>query len=113
MKEKIKLNIELRNITSNSNYKVTFFVYKDKDKPNNTYLNKETTESASKDENNCIKFSKFVSMEYYFEREQPLGFQINDNETIQTTLGNIMGSRGLKLIKKLNNGEELIIQANK
>jgi hypothetical protein len=111
MKEKVKLNIELRNITNNSNYKVTFFVYKDKS--NNTYLIKETTESASKDENNCIKFKKFVSMEYYFEREQPLKFQINDNEIIQTTLGNIMGSRGLKLIKKLNNGEELIIQANK
>ena len=111
MKEKVKLNIELKNVQSNSNYTVTFLIYKDK--KHELYNNEGTTEQASKDENNTIKFSKFFSMEYYFEKEQPLGFQINGLETIKTTLGNIMGSRGQKLIKKLSDGTDLVIQANK
>ena len=111
MKEKVKLNIELKNVQSSSNYIVTFLIYKDKN--HETYNNEGTTEQASKDENNTIKFSKFFSMEYYFEKEQPLGFQINGSETIQTTLGNIMGSRGQKLIKKTRDGSDLVIQGNK
>ena len=111
MKEKVKLNIELKNVQNNSNYTISFLIYKDK---NQEIFQKEgTTEPASKDENNNIKFSKFFSMEYYFEKEQPFGFQINGSEIVRTTLGNIMGSRGQKLIKKLNNGTDLIIQGNK
>ena len=111
IKEKVKLNIELKNVQNNSNYTVTFLIYKDKNKE--TFNREGTTEQQSKDENNNIKFSKFFSMEYYFEKEQPLGFQINGAEIIQTTLGSIMGSRGQKLIRKLNNGTELVIQGNK
>ena len=54
-------------------------------------------------------------MEYYFEKEQPLGFQIKGsfNETVQTTLGSIMGSRGQKLKKTLSNNSILEISGQR
>ena len=105
-REKVKLTLSLKNIQDSSQYEVSLLIYSDKQRLN--FRNVSTTESASA-KNNEITFNQLLIMEYYFEKEQPLGFQIKGsfNETVQTTLGSIMGSRGQKLKKTLSNNSIL------
>ena len=54
-------------------------------------------------------------MEYYFEKEQPMGINIQtksnlNGNIIQTSLGSIMGSRGQKFTKQLNDNSTLEIK---
>jgi hypothetical protein len=111
-REKVKLSLILKNIQDTSNYEISLLLYTDKQKLN--FRNVASTEIASA-VNNEIIFNQFLIMEYYFEREQALGFQIKGsfNETIQTTLGSIMGSRGQKLKKTLSNNSILEISGQR
>ena len=111
-REKVKLTLSLKNIQDSSQYEVSLLIYSDKQRLN--FRNVSTTESASA-KNNEITFNQLLIMEYYFEKEQPLGFQIKGsfNETVQTTLGSIMGSRGQKLKKTLSNNSILEISGQR
>lgn len=60
-----------------------------------------------------IKFDKFFIMEYYFEKEQPIGFEVcinNSKSLVKTTLGKIMGSRGQVFNSTLPSGETISVQ---
>ena len=63
--------------------------------------------------NNIISFEQFFAMPYFFESQQLLDFKIycgSQVETIQTSLGSIMGSRKQTLVKKLPNGTDFQVQ---
>ncbi len=111
-REKVKLTLTLKNVQDTNNYEISLLIYSDKKRSN--FRNVATTESSSAI-NNEITFNQLFIMEYYFEREQALGFQIKGsvNETIQTTLGSIMGSRGQKLKKTLSNNSILEISGQR
>ena len=106
-KEKVKLVIELINVSSSQEIFVNLILYKDKSRTK--YSNGGETEKLNKDGNNHISFNQFFILDYYFEKEQPMALKINGgiNEIIQTSLGSIMGSRGQKFIKKLSCGATL------
>ena len=112
-REKVKMTLTLKNISDKSDkseYSISLLLYQDK-----KYKNPKHISSTEKkiQKNSEIKFDQCFIMEYYFEREQILGFDIkgNDfNETIQTTLGTIMGGKGQKLKKNLKN--ETILEIN-
>ena len=103
MKQKVKLTLSLKQIKDSREKKIILLLNDSNDKVKQS---KEygSTESATKNNNDCINFSQFFVMEYYFEKEQFIEFQINNGIKtiiIETTLGNIMGSRGQKYINNL------------
>lgn len=106
-KEKCKLSMILRNC-SNKDYTVRLLIY---DSPTSTnYVEKGTTEDKSPNDGVVI-FSNFFVMEYYFERQQKIGFETGkrgDYSTrVETTLAAIMSSRGQRKKFKVTSGEEL------
>ena len=108
MEKSVALNIEIKNVDKKSEHRVELI-----NKSENR--NKLSTEKKSKNDiDNTIIFQQFFSIPYYFERQQLLEFIVyfNDNEyeSIQTSLGTIMGSRGQTLKKKLLNGEDIYIK---
>ena len=102
IKQKVKLTLELKQINDDSQRNISLLIFNDPSKQNST--NGGTTESKSKSNTNNIIFSQFFVMEYYFEKEQPILFTINGGSNqyrVETTLGNIMGSRNQRFIYKL------------
>ena len=110
-KEKVKLTITLHNVQDNSQKWVSLLLYTTKLR--NNYKTGGQTERQTKDSQNNISFTQFFIMEYYFEKEQPMGINIQSNQSssilVQTTLGSIMGSRGQKFKKDLDDGSSLEI----
>ena len=110
-KEKVKLTITLHNVQDNSQKWVSLLLYTTKLR--NNYKTGGQTERQTKDSQNNISFTQFFIMEYYFEKEQPMGINIQSNQSssilVQTTLGSIMGSRGQKFKKDLDDGSTLEI----
>ena len=109
MKQKVKLTLSLKQIKDSREKKIILLLNDSNDKVKQS---KEygSTESATKNNNDCINFSQFFVMEYYFEKEQFIEFQINNGIKtiiIETTLGNIMGSRGQKYINNLEDNSIL------
>ena len=112
-KQKVKLTVSLSDVPDSSQRKVSLLNYQDKSRL--AFKLQGETDFQSKNNENKINFNQFFVMEYYFEKEQPMGIKINwsSNEVIlQTSLGSIMGSRGQKFIKKLNDGSTLEINAS-
>ena len=110
-KEKVKLTITLHNVQDTNQKWVSLLLYTSKQR--NNYKIGGQTERQSKDLQNNISFTQFFIMEYYFEKEQPMGINIQSNQSspmlVQTTLGSIMGSRGQKFKKELDDGSSLEI----
>ena len=110
-KEKVKLTITLHNVQDTNQKWVSLLLYTSKQR--NNYKIGGQTERQSKDLQNNISFTQFFIMEYYFEKEQPMGINIQSNQSspmlVQTTLGSIMGSRGQKFKKDLDDGSSLEI----
>ena len=106
-KEKVKLVIEMINVTTDQDIFVKLTLYKDKNRTQ--FSNGGQTEKLHRNNNNHITFFLFFILDYYFEREQPITLFVNGgiNETITTSLGSIMGSRGQKFIKQLSSGATL------
>ena len=106
-KEKVKLVIEMINVTTDQDIFVKLTLYKDKNRTQ--FSNGGQTEKLHRNNNNHITFNQFFILDYYFEREQPITLFVNGgiNETITTSLGSIMGSRGQKFIKQLSSGATL------
>ena len=118
MEEVVSLSIELKNVDISSEHRVEL-ITKENNKGN--FYNKSVgfTERRSRNSlDNTIIFQQFFSIPYYFEKQQLLEFKVyfNNNDTniesIQTSLGTIMGGRGQTLKKKLSNGEDIYIKGN-
>ena len=108
-KEKVKLTISLHNVQDQNLKWISLLIYSSKARMNHRVGGQ--TEKQSRNAQNDINFTQFFIMEYYFEKEQPMGINIlsTSNILVQTTLGSIMGSRGQKFTKKLDDGSTLEI----
>ena len=114
MEQRVSLTIQIKNVDVTTEHKVELLIYNDTERK----FSKSAgfTESRAKDvADNIINFQQFFAIPYFFEKQQLLDFRVftnalNDNfETIQTSLGSIMGSRGQTLKKKLSNGSDIYI----
>ena len=114
MEQRVSLHVSLKSVDSANPYKAELLIYSDTERK----FSKSAgfTESKSKKiEDNTITFEQFFAIPYFFEKQQLLDFKIYNNasgnnfETIQTSLGSIMGSRGQTLKKKLKTGEDVFI----
>lgn len=94
--QKVEMFLTLKNVTNASiNYKVRVSLFNSKQKNPTPPLGDTELNSGSE-----IAFAVTFVVDYYFEREQTLILQLYDDlsnllSTVQTTLGNIMGSRGM------------------
>jgi hypothetical protein len=114
MEQRVSLTIQIKNVDVTSEHKVELLIYNDTERK----FSKSAgfTESRAKDlTDNIINFQQFFAIPYFFEKQQLLDFRVftnalnNNFETIQTSLGSIMGSRGQTLKKKLSNGSDIYI----
>ena len=111
MEQRVSLIISLKNVETNNSYKVELITYFDTQR--NASKSAGFTETLSRIQNNNeINFEKFFALPYFFEKQQLLDFRIYNGEkfeTLQTSLGSIMGSRKQTLKKKLSDGIEINI----
>ena len=111
MEQRVSLECTLKNLDSTNYYKVELILYSDtkrKASKSGGY-----TEEKIKDMNNTISFEQFFAIPYFFERQQLLDFRVyngNNYETIETSLGSIMGSRKQTFKKKLQDGSDIEIK---
>ena len=111
MEQRVSLICTLKNVDSSSEFKVELIVYSDNQRK--AYKSAGFTEKRGKNMENIIAFEQFFAMPYFFERQQLLDFKIyngSNYETIQTSLGSIMGSRKQTLVKKLQDGNDFQVQ---
>jgi len=111
MEQRVSLICSLKNLDSNNNFKVELIIYSDTQRKASKSAG--FTEDKSKDISNVISFEKFFAIPYFFEKQQLLDFRIYNGshyETIQTSLGSIMGSRKQTLVKKLPDGSDFQVQ---
>jgi hypothetical protein len=98
-------------VDSSNEFKIELIIYSDTQRK--ASKSGGFTEKRLKDMNNTISFEQFFAMPYFFERQQLLDFKIFNGsqvETIQTSLGSIMGSRKQTLVKKLQDGSDFSVQ---
>ena len=112
-KQKVKLTISLLNIQDTNQRKISLLIYENKSRLQ--FRVQGETEYQSKNNENKINFNQFFIMEYYFEKEQPMGINIQTKSNskgniVETSLGSIMGSRGQKFTKQLNDNSTLEIK---
>ena len=111
MEQRVSLICSLKNVDSNNEIKIELIIYSDTERK--ASKSGGFTEKRAKDLNNVISFEQFFAMPYFFERQQLLDFKIYNGsnvETIQTSLGSIMGSRKQTLTKKLQDGSDLQVK---
>ena len=111
MEQRVSLICSLKNLDSSNNFKVELIIYSDTQRKASKSAG--FTEDKSKDTSNVINFEKFFAIPYFFEKQQLLDFRIYNGshfETIQTSLGSIMGSRKQTLVKKLPDGSDFQVQ---
>ena len=110
MEQRVSLICALKNVDSSNEFKIELIIYSDTQRK--ASKSGGFTEKRSKDMNNTISFEQFFAMPYFFERQQLLDFKIFNGsqvETIQTSLGSIMGSRKQTLVKKLQDGSDFSV----
>jgi len=114
MEQRVSLHISIKNVDLTSEHKVELLTYSDSDRKFSKsagFTEKQTKNIVD----NSIIFQQFFAIPYFFEKQQLLDFKVYTNttsnsfETIQTSLGSILGSRGQTLKKKLSNGSDLFI----
>jgi hypothetical protein len=111
MEQRVSLICTLKNVDSSNDFKVELILYSDTQRK--ASKSGGFTEKRAKNMENIIPFEQFFAMPYFFERQQLLDFRIYNGsnfETIQTSLGSIMGSRKQTLIKKLKDGSDFQVQ---
>ena len=102
-KEKVRLTISILK-PQYTKYQATLYLYQNKLRAN-YQMGGQTEEQEGNGAN--ITFTHVFIMEYYFEKEQHVGFNVrigSSSTLVQTTLGSIMGARGQKYHYNLSNG---------
>ena len=115
MEQSVSLSIELKNVESSNEHRVELIT---KEENKGMLYNKSagfTERRAKNPTDGSIIFQQFFAIPYYFEKQQLLEFKVffnnsNENESVQTSLGTIMGGRGQTFKKLLSNGEEIRIK---
>ena len=110
MEQRVSLICSIIN-AGNSEQKIELIMYSDSERKASKSAG--FTETKRANESNEIRFEKFFMMPYFFERQQLLDFKIfsgSQFETIQTSLGSIMGRRKQTLTKKLQDGSDFEVK---
>ena len=107
MQEECKLELKITDISSGK-CKINLIQYTDNTRKIKLKDEEETEMASVSSSSNSIIFNKFFILNYYFEKEQPIDFNISGsiNSTISTSLHSIMGSRGQKFIKVIKEGKK-------
>ena len=111
MEQRVSLICSIKNLGSSGQSKVELIIYSDPQRKAGKSAG--FTETKQSNETNSIKFDKFFTMPYFFERQQLLDFKVYNGsqfETIQTSLGSIMGRRKQTLTKKLQDGSDFEVK---
>ena len=111
MEQRVSLICSLKNIGNSGQYKIELIMYSDQERKASKSAG--FTETKQANETNNISFDKFFTMPYFFEKQQLLDFKIyngSQSETLQTSLGSIMGRRKQTLIKKLQDGSDFEVK---
>ena len=111
MEQRVSLICCLKNIGNSGQYKIELIMYSDPERKASKSAG--FTETKQANETNNISFDKFFAMPYFFEKQQLLDFKIyngSQSETLQTSLGSIMGRRKQTLIKKLQDGSDFEVK---
>ena len=111
MEQRVSLICSLKNIGNSGQYKIELIMYSDPERKASKSAG--FTETKQANETNNISFDKFFAMPYFFEKQQLLDFKIyngSQSETLQTSLGSIMGRRKQTLIKKLQDGSDFEVK---
>lgn len=105
MRELAKLEVRIINVSSGS-CSVRLILYGDSERKTILPGGGDTETATYNSSTNSISFNKFYTVNYYFEKEQPIDFIISGtiNGRIRTTLPNVMGARGQTLIKSIEGG---------
>ena len=108
-KEKARLRLSIIKPSPSKDYTISITAFTQNSK--SIFLGSTSPLTASSSQK--LDFHETFILEYYFEKQQRLNFQIQygaSTKTIETTLGNIMGSRGQIFREQFgNNGETLQI----
>ena len=110
MEQRVSLVCSIKN-AGTSQIKIELITYLDTERNNST--SQGFTETKRAEGGNEIKFDKFFTMPYFFERQQLLDFKVFNGsqfETIQTSLGSIMGRRKQTFTKKLQDGSDFEVK---
>ena len=110
MEQRVSLICSIKN-ASNGQMKIELIIYSDPERK--AWKSGGLTEVKQANSNNEIIFEKFFTLPYFFERQQLLDFKIfngSNFETIQTSLGSIMGRRKQTLTKKLQDGSDFEVK---
>jgi len=109
-RDTVKIEVRLNNIRGNQNCKIELIIVY----PSGITKVADQTENGTTIDtsNNIMSFQKFFMMEYFFQKGQPIKFRISGtiNSTVDTSLSEIMGSRGQTLNKKLNDTDGIILE---
>jgi len=107
MKELCKVEVKIENISSGS-CQIRLVQYTDNTRKTILKNEGETEMAKVNSATNSIIFNKFFILNYFFEKEQPIDFIINGsiNGKVSTTLPSIMGSRGQRLVRPIDGGNE-------
>ena len=111
MEQRVNLICSIKNSGTSGQIKIELVIYSDSERK--AFKSGGFTETKQIRESNEIKFEKFFTLPYFFERQQLLDFKIfngSNFETIQTSLGSIMGRRKQTLIKKLQDGSDFEVK---
>ena len=114
MEQRVNLVCSIKNSGSSGQIKIELIIYSDTERK--AWRSGGFTETKQINEANEIKFEKFFTLPYFFERQQLLDFKIfngSNFETIQTSLGSIMGRRKQTLTKKLQDGSDFEVRRRK
>ena len=111
MEQRVNLICSIKNAGTSGQIKIELIIYSDTERK--AFRSGGFTETKQINESNEINFEKFFTLPYFFERQQLLDFKIfngSNFETIQTSLGSIMGRRKQTLIKKLQDGSDFEVR---
>ena len=107
----IQLKLRLLNVKKNISCQIKLNIFTNKEKTK--YKEIETTKKGTLNkEKEVMIFKKVFVLEFFFEKEQFIEFEIIGNITakIQTSLHNIMGSRDQTLKKIIEDKDEIYLE---
>jgi hypothetical protein len=119
LKTQVQISIGLSEISSGSSY-IAYLLASEDEGMKVVGMTNEIKTGFNLSKNTIIQFETLFIIDYFFEKEQKLTIRLHKNSqmfSIDTSLGNLMGSRGQTLSRKIssedsNNKENLILSAN-
>ena len=119
-RQQVRLHISLLNPVPNQTYQVDLFLEgtsKKRIKEGQTssvkYVNMNDNQNNRRQ---VLTFHEYFIMEYYFEREQKIWFEVHygtcNTEVVELSLGKIIGARGQMYTQQLRNGETFKVRGS-